>query len=125
MFDINEKSENEKVFGYSNRIVVKQQVFRKVLDIDLISGKYSKEIPKTKNDLNRIIQKITVLCSDFLYHKFEWSSFKGCHIILFCQKDCDICRMCYDDDKHFAYDEARPEYARNICFTEKVKIKIE
>lgn len=99
-------------------------MFRKVLDIDLISGKYSKEIPKTKEDILRIIQKIG-LCKNFIYHDFEWSSFKGCHIILYCSVNCDICRMCYDDDKHFAYDEARPEYARNICFTEKVKIKIE
>jgi len=32
--------------------------------------------------------------------------------------------MCYDDDKHFAYDMNRPEYARNILFDKKEKIVI-
>lgn len=98
-------------------------MFRKVLDIDLISGKYSKLPPKTKKDIERILDKIGI-CEYNLRCVIVASNFKGFHVEVFCSKDCDICRMCYDDDKHFAYDMNRPEYARNILFDKKEKIKI-
>jgi len=97
-------------------------IFRKVLDIDLTS-KYSRLPPKSEEYLEHIIEKIAE-CPFFINCKIKLSSFKGFHIILFCSINCDICRMCYDDDKHFAYDLNRPEYARNILFDKKEKIKI-
>lgn len=98
-------------------------IFRKVLDIDFTS-KYSKLKPKDKEYVEHIIRKI-FKCKNFLNMEAKESSFKGCHITLYCSIDCDVCRMCYDDDKHFAYDMNRPEYARNILFDKKEKIKIE
>jgi len=97
--------------------------FRKVLDIDLISGKYSKQIPKTKKDIMRMLFKIR-RCPNNVRVSIKESSFKGFHVELYCKINCDICRMCYDDDKHFAYDMNRPEYARNILFDKKEKIVI-
>ena len=97
-------------------------LYRKVLDIDFTS-KYSRLPPKDEDFICHMLGKI-FHCKNFHYCHFKYSSFKGCHIELFCLKDCDICRMCYDDDKHFAYDMNRPEYARNILFDKKEKIKI-
>jgi len=99
-------------------------MFRTVLDIDLISGKYSRFVPKTKKDIQNILNKICN-CKNNLRYNIVSSSFKGFHIEVFCKKKCDICRMCYDDDKHFAFDMNRPEYARNILFDKKEKIKID
>jgi len=96
--------------------------FRKVLDIDLTS-KYSRFKPKDDEYLEHMINKISE-CPFLFDLKINPSSFKGFHVELFCSIDCDICRMCYDDDKHFAYDMNRPEYARNILFDKKEKIKI-
>jgi len=98
-------------------------LFRKVLDIDLTT-KYSKLPPKDEDFIERIIDKVSK-CPFFIDLIIKSSSFKGFRIFLFCSVDCDICRMCYDDDKHFAYDMKRPEYARNISFDKKEKIKIE
>jgi len=98
-------------------------LFRTVLDIDFTS-KYSKLPPKNEDFIERIIDKVSK-CPFFVNCKINLSSFKGFHITLFCSVNCDICRMCYDDDKHFAYDLNRPEYARNILFDKKEKIKID
>lgn len=98
-------------------------LFRKVLDIDLTS-KYSRFRPKNKEFIKRILDKIGK-CPYCLGHEITASSFKGFHVTVHCSIDCDICRMCYDDDKHFAYDLNRPEYARNILFDKKEKIRID
>lgn len=98
-------------------------IFRKVLDIDLISGKYSKSIPKSESEIEHCIEKMAK-CPFFVDLKISLSSFKGFHVILYCSIDCDVCRMCYDDDKHYAYDMARPKYARNIVFSKKEKIRV-
>ena len=96
--------------------------YRKVLDVDLTS-KYSRLKPKDEEYLEHMINKISK-CHFLIDLTIKISSFKGFHVELFCSKDCDICRMCYDDDKHFAYDMNRPEYARNILFDKKEKIII-
>lgn len=101
----------------------KNKIFRKVLDIDLTS-KYSRLPPKSEDEIDFMIQKI-VKCPFFDDLKIKLSSHKGFHVILFCRVDCDICRICYDDEKHYAYDMNRPEYARNILFSKKERVKIE
>lgn len=98
-------------------------IFRKVLDVDLTS-KYSILKPKDNEFIERMLNKITK-CSFFNDLTINPSSFKGFHVEIFCSIDCNICRICYDDDKHFAYDMNRPEYARNILFNRKEKIIIE
>lgn len=97
-------------------------LFRSVLDIDLIENKYSRFAPKTKEEINNILNKISSCKFCGKKPKIKSSSFKGFHVILWCHKKCDVCRICYDDCKHFDYDSNRPEYARNILFDEKVKV---
>lgn len=122
--NVNDLFETERVLGTTNRIVPKDKTisFRKLLDIDF-TDKWNKFKPKDKEFIIRLLTKI-IKCKNFLGHNFKYSSFKGCHIELFCRIDCDICRMCYDDAKHFEYDMNRPDYARNIAFASKEKIKI-
>lgn len=97
-------------------------MYRKVLDIDLTT-KYSKLPIRTENEIEHIIDKIA-RCPFFIDLEVHLSSFKGFRIFIFCSINCDICRLCYDDDKHFAYDMNRPEYARNISFDKKEKVAI-
>lgn len=97
-------------------------MFRKTLDIDLTS-KWSRFKPKDKEFMLKMIYKITN-CPFCSHLKINQSSFKGYHITLFCKKDCDICRLCYDDTRRLAYDLSRPKYARNILFEKKERIII-
>lgn len=96
-------------------------MYRKVLDIDLTT-KYSRLPPKTKEYFARMMTKIRN-CPNYCYSVTKPSNSKGYHVILYCAIDCDICRLCFDDDRHFAYDMARPEYARNVLFDRKERIK--
>lgn len=98
-------------------------MFRTTLDVDF-TDKWNKFKPKDKEFLIKMLFKISE-CPYYINHNFKYSSYKGCHITLFCSRKCDICRLCYDDIKRIAYDSARPEYARNILFETKEKIKIE
>ena len=82
--------------------------YRTTLDIDT----------NDKEFIGRVVEKI-IRCRNLKDFYIEPSKFKGFHIILFCNKKCDICRMCYDDSRRFAYDQNRPEYATNILFDEK------
>lgn len=98
-------------------------MFRTTLDVDLIS-KWSRFKPLDEEYLDNMVNKIAK-CQFFYDMVIKPSSFKGFHITIFCSRKCDICRLCYDDTKRIAYDSARPEYARNILFETKEKIKIE
>lgn len=97
---------------------------RTTLDIDLIPSKYSCSIPKSEQFILDMLKKICQ-CKNILGYSVRPSSFKGYHIELFCKIECDICRMCYDDEKRFCYDMNRPYYARNIFFESKEKVIIE
>ena len=90
------------------------KLFRTTLDIDTTN----------KDFIEHTIKKI-LNCKycDELYRRD--SCFKGVHIIIFCVKECEICRFTYDDVRRFAYDQNRPYYARNILFQEKEIIKLE
>lgn len=88
--------------------------YRTTLDIDT----------NNKEVVGRILGKIGN-CKNFKNIKIHESKCKGYHIILFCNIKCDICRICYDDFRRFAYDQNRPEYAKNILFDEKEVIEDE
>lgn len=88
--------------------------YRITLDIDT----------NNKDFITRILEKINK-CKNLKYSYTRPSSCKGVHIILFCFIKCDICRMCYDDARRFAYDQNRPEWAKNILFDKKEIINIE
>lgn len=44
------------------------------------------------------------------------SAHKGSHIILFCSKKCDECRIVFDDTERFRRDMKRPDRRRNVLF---------
>lgn len=99
-------------------------MFRSTLDIDF-TDKWNRFRPLDYGFISQIITKVMFLCNYFIYYTISDSSFKGMHIELFCSKKCDICRLCYDDTKRLAYDSNRPEYARNVLFEKKERVKIE
>lgn len=76
----------------------------------------------TKEQLNTILDKIrkNPCC---LKADYKDSSTKGYHIFLICSKDCDVCRMVFDDQRRLEKDMARPPQFRNITFTEKEYFK--
>ncbi|MFZ1990344.1 MAG: hypothetical protein WAW96_11305 [Alphaproteobacteria bacterium] len=47
------------------------------------------------------------------------SDSKGYHIIFYCKKDCDICRLLFDDSKRFMMDYDRIEERKNVMFDAK------
>lgn len=89
----------------------KEKKYRTTLDID----------KNNRDFISRVITKILV-CKNNISMEVSNSSFKGVHIILFCKKECDICRIVYDDFRRLAYDLNRPEYARNILFQKKERL---
>lgn len=86
--------------------------FRTTLDID----------NSDKHFVNMIMIKIVLHCDCLIDLDVKPSSSKGYHIILLCNKKCDLCRFVFDDCRRFAYDLNRPDYARNILFTEKIYV---
>ena len=86
------------------------QLFRITLDIDT----------NNKEFIKRVLEKIIKSCKFLSNFNVRHSAFKGFHIVLFCERKCDICRMVYDDFRRLAYDLNRPEYARDILFSEEI-----
>ncbi len=89
-----------------NKIVIDTTNYQ-TIDLDLID----------KNTLKHIIEKIKKrkCCKQIQVR----DTFKGYHIIISCKKDCDECRMVFDDQKRYYYDQYRPKHLRNILWTEK------
>jgi hypothetical protein len=71
-----------------------------------------------KANLERILNKISQnkCCLDL---KLKDSSNKGYHILITCDRKCDICRIVFDDQKRLEMDSLRQEKFRNTLFTEK------
>lgn len=81
-----------------------------------------------KYTLYNIINKIKYKgkkenCNTRIYVK---DTFKGYHIIIECKKECDLCRLVFDDDRRYYYDQYRPKHLRNVLWTNKYykKVKI-
>jgi wyosine [tRNA(Phe)-imidazoG37] synthetase (radical SAM superfamily) len=53
------------------------------------------------------------------------SSKKGVHITLWCSRNCEFCRLIYDDLNRYAKDKNRPEYGKNVLFTKKMFLSIQ
>jgi len=80
-------------------------MFRTTLDIDT----------NDKEFIRRILMKINQ-CQYLNEMDLKESELKGYHIILSCYIKCDVCRMCYDDQKRFNFDQDRPYYLQNVLF---------
>ena len=87
--------------------------FKCTLDIDTADKGFIEHIT------NKILN--CKFCLDIIV---TYSSLKGVHIIIYCNKKCEICRFVYDDFRRFAYDQNRPYYARNILFQEKEVVRL-
>ncbi|MCS7367273.1 MAG: hypothetical protein NDF52_05285 [archaeon YNP-WB-062] len=70
-----------------------------------------------KGKLARIIAKI-IQCKWLIKVKVRDTN-KGYHLILFCKRKCELCRMAFDDQTRFFADFNRPLYLRNILWTRK------
>ena len=88
------------------------KLFRTTLDIDT----------NNKEIIERVFKKISK-CKNLKEFYVKPSGFKGYHFILFCDKKCDVCRLCYDDSRRFAYDQNRPPFAQNILFNKIEEIE--
>lgn len=72
-------------------------------------------------DALRILFKI-VRCRHCRRAVLKASPLKGYHIILYCDIDCDLCRLLYDDERRYEMESRQPWRRRNVLF-DKVKIK--
>lgn len=106
--------ETERILGICNRIKVKQIFYKSTLDIDT----------NDKEKIAYIEHKIVFECPfNGLFHLHKKpSATKGYHFILKCFIKCDVCRIVFDDFRRFAYDQNRPENARDILFDRSEKI---
>ena len=87
--------------------------YRTTLDIDTNDKEFTE----------RMLAKIAT-CKHLIYLKIKESPCKGYHITILCDKECDMCRLCFDDERRFYFDSFRPEWAKNILFDKKEIIEI-
>lgn len=70
-----------------------------------------------KSKLERIVYKIINMpCCIEMEVRPTW---RGYHLIIYCTRRCDVCRLLYDDFMRYAYDLYRPPHLRNILWTAK------
>src|SRR3990170_5092829 len=76
-----------------------------------------------KELINRIIAKI-MKCEFIVDFNFEPSKQKGYHFRLYCSRKCDMCRLVFDDEIRFAFDQYRQQYSRDVLTQETYPFKI-
>lgn len=80
------------------------------------------DLDKTdKEQLSRIVQKI-VSNPCCLSLQYKDSNSKGYHISLICLRECDICRVVFDDQKRLEMDSNRDIKFQNTLFSDKEPI---
>ena len=74
-----------------------------------------------KETLRRTIDKI-LLCKNLVQIQSKPSSNKGYHLLMLCNKNCDICRLVYDDQRRYAIDTniRKPQF-KNLLWDNKEK----
>lgn len=75
-----------------------------------------------KEQITKIYNKI-IKCRNLTEIDIEFSELKGVHIKLWCNQNCEICRIVFDDETRFHYDQYRPEYSQNVMFDTKEQLK--
>ncbi len=73
--------------------------------------------------VNQIIGKI-MQCPYLDDLEVEPSFQKGVHVKMWCMKECEMCRLVFDDEIRYAYDQYRPKYSQNVLFNEKKILKV-
>ena len=72
--------------------------------------------------LEKICAKIT-RCAHLFYWGGITDTAKGYHIRIGCTKDCDLCRMVFDDQTRYARDLERVASSRNVLHQRKWLIR--
>lgn len=95
--------------------MMNMKIYRNSLDID-----YKRFNTKTEDTVKHIVEKIKRLdcCAEINIKRS--SGLNGFHITLTCLKDCDLCRLCYDDPERYARDRFRPSSSQNVLFNKKI-----
>lgn len=78
--------------------------------------------PNFINNGKEILKKITdfiTSCELCIRIQIKDSNSKGYHILFFCKKECDICRLLFDDSKRFMMDYDRFKERQNVMFDAK------
>jgi len=71
--------------------------------------------------LNTILSKI-IRCSSLISWGYSDTA-KGYHIKMGCGRDCDLCRMVFDDQERFRRDLERTPSSRNVLHQRKWLIR--
>lgn len=71
-----------------------------------------------KKHLKKILNFI-IRCESCIGIRSNDSDSKGYHLFFYCKKDCDICRLLFDDSKRFMMDFDRLEERKNVMFDAK------
>jgi len=76
-------------------------------------------------DPKRVVKKIRT-CPHLTALWFKYSqSLNGYHIELYCEKECDKCRLVFDHQRRYFKDLMRPEFSRNVLFEWKRGLEFE
>lgn len=89
------------------------------IDLDI----FPNFITEGKKLLNKVFDFILNCDSCLKIYPPIDSDSKGYHLFFICSKNCELCRLLFDDSKRFMMDYDRPETRKNVMFDDKhVKI---
>lgn len=71
-----------------------------------------------KETVKKILNKI-IDCYWLGNLLFDFSLQKGVHIKLFCKRECELCRLAFDDNMRYSFDNDRVVESRNVLFDTK------
>lgn len=76
-----------------------------------------------KELINRIFNKV-ITCLRLVDIELYPSERKGFHFKLYCKVRCDNCRLVFDDDVRFSYDQYREQKSRDVLTTTTEQITL-
>lgn len=92
----------------------------------LVEMKFYNTIDLDSNDkeyVDRVIKKIeSQHCC--LKMTARPSSKKGYHVMMVCKYPCQVCRVVFDDQTRFFYDQFRPPCSRNVLFDSYERVEL-
>ena len=85
------------------------------IDLDI----YPNYITNGKELLNKVFNFIINCSGCEKIEPVKDSDSKGYHLIFYCNRDCELCRLLFDDSKRFMMDYDRFEQRKNVMFDDK------
>ena len=92
--------------------------FHNSLDLDWLEGHQQESLSCSKEQVQHIINKI-VKCKYCVTLSYTLSNYKGYHVEFYCTKQCDLCRLQFDDIRRYEEDLNRLPQFRNLIFDVK------